>query len=125
MQQAADFLDECRALADLLAPLDDNQFEMVTQFKDWTIDNVVQHLFYFDRLAEFSVASPETFDEEFGTLQTRRDGGETITVATNHVLEGLSGTALRAAWEDGFQKSSALYFRDAIRRSASNGSGPA
>ena len=44
MQQATDFLEESRALAGLLAALSDLDFETQTQFKGWTINNIVRHL---------------------------------------------------------------------------------
>ena len=44
MQQATDFLDESMALATLLEPLSEADFDMPTQFKGWTINNVIRHL---------------------------------------------------------------------------------
>ena len=41
MQQAEDFRQECRALAAVLEPLDDAGLDRVTQFKGWTIDDVI------------------------------------------------------------------------------------
>ena len=44
MDQAADFLAETQALAGLLAPLPDSAFDEATQFKGWTVGDVIRHL---------------------------------------------------------------------------------
>ncbi len=44
MQQAEDFRAESRALAAVLATLDDADFDRPTLFKGWTIDHVIGHL---------------------------------------------------------------------------------
>ena len=55
MQQASDFLVECDAVCRLLSPLSENDFASQTQFKGWTINQIIQHLLFFDRLAAVSV----------------------------------------------------------------------
>ena len=42
MEQAADFLAETEALAELLAPLPDPAFDEATQFKGWTLNDVIR-----------------------------------------------------------------------------------
>ena len=44
MQQAQDFRTETRELAAILDPLGEDQFQMKTQFKDWSIEDVLGHL---------------------------------------------------------------------------------
>ena len=51
MEQAADFLAETNALANLLAPLPDSAFDEATQFKGWTLNDVVRHLHFWNRAA--------------------------------------------------------------------------
>ena len=44
MQEAQDFKDESDTLAAVLADADDAVFATVTQFKNWTIEDVIGHL---------------------------------------------------------------------------------
>ena len=45
--QLIDFKDESEALHELLASLTDEDFQRNTQFKDWTIHDVIAHLHIF------------------------------------------------------------------------------
>ena len=47
MQQATDFREESLTLLTLIADLDDVGFEQVTQFKSWTINDVIRHLHFW------------------------------------------------------------------------------
>ena len=49
MQQATDFREESLTLKALIKDLDDAAFEAVTQFKDWTINDVFRHLHFWNR----------------------------------------------------------------------------
>ncbi|MEQ1783641.1 MAG: maleylpyruvate isomerase N-terminal domain-containing protein [Hyphomonadaceae bacterium] len=51
MEQAADFLAETEALAGLLAKLPDAAFDEATQFKGWTLNDVIRHLHFWNRAA--------------------------------------------------------------------------
>jgi len=51
MDQAADFLAETQALAGLLATLPDAAFAEATQFKGWTVNDVIRHLHFWNRAA--------------------------------------------------------------------------
>ncbi len=60
-QQPTDFRDECDALYGLLSTLDDDAFARKTQFKGWTINDVVSHLHAWNRAADLSLVDPEKF----------------------------------------------------------------
>lgn len=59
--QPSDFRDESEALYELLAPLPDDDFERRTQFKGWTIHDVVSHLHAWNWAADLSLSDPDTF----------------------------------------------------------------
>jgi len=61
MQQADDFLEERNTLYQLLEPLDDEVFQKVTQFKDWTISDVIGHLHMWNSAADLSLNDPDAF----------------------------------------------------------------
>ena len=60
-QQVSDFLDESEALYALLAPLSDRDFETKTQFKGYTIHDVVGHLHHWNVAADFSLRDEAGF----------------------------------------------------------------
>lgn len=111
MQQADDFLAECGEVARLLAPLCDEDFARATQFKGWTINQIMQHLCLFDRLAALSVTDSEKFDTEFGTITKLRDNGMDLSAATDFVLGGVRGSDLRAVWVQGAEELAAVFQR--------------
>lgn len=109
MEQASDFFAECEAVADLLSGLSEADYARETQFKNWTINQIMQHLFFFDRLAGLSITDPEGFDGAYAELNELREKGMSLTQATDHVLEGLQGIALLRAWEQGTTALAALF----------------
>ena len=72
MHQAQDFRDESAALAALVAPLADADFERETLFKSWTINNVLRHLHVWNIAAARSIEG----DEAFGAFIKQLMGGE-------------------------------------------------
>lgn len=65
LEQAADFGAECAALASLLDSADEVDFSRATQFKGWTINDVLVHLHFWNRLADLSLNEPDRFSAEF------------------------------------------------------------
>jgi len=66
MQQAQDFLDECEALAAVLEGLPEAEWGRVTQFKGWTVNDVIVHLHFWNRAADLSLTDPAAFDAQIG-----------------------------------------------------------
>lgn len=111
MQQARAYLAECDRVQALLAPLSEADYAQETQFKAWTINEIVQHLLFFDRLCGLTVSDPARFERGYAALNALREKGMTLTEATDHLLEGLRGSALRAAWVQGSQELAELFAR--------------
>jgi len=59
-----DILDSVIDLNKILESLSDEEWKLPTAFKQWTPEEVVAHLFYFDRMTVFSVNFPEKFNVE-------------------------------------------------------------
>lgn len=97
MQQAQDFCDESEALYDVLAPLDDSAFSVATQFKGWTINDILQHLHHFNIMADLSLNEPDRFQVEFAKIFKLRETLSTVD-ASNQLLDGLAGKPLLQAW---------------------------
>ena len=99
MTQAVDFKEECDAIHELLAPLEDADFQRVTQFKAWTIDDIMQHLHFFNVMADLSVQDEERFVAEYGVMRrAREEGGETLLEATDRLLDHARGRDLLDQW---------------------------
>jgi uncharacterized protein (TIGR03084 family) len=108
MQQALDLRDESAALAALLAPLSDADFEQETLFKGWTITNILRHLHVWNIAAGKSLDGEEAFSSFMAGLMA---GGSRLrfTEMEAHYLAGLSGQPLLAAWTSGFEDLSARF----------------
>ncbi|MCF8507789.1 MAG: TIGR03084 family protein [Hyphomonadaceae bacterium] len=93
MDQAADFLAETQALAGLLAPLPDSAFDEATQFKGWTVGDVIRHLHFWNRASGLQLTDEAELVRLLGAI-AGAGGMRAVERAT--VPE--SGQALRAAW---------------------------
>ncbi len=100
LEQAADFKEESDALHALLAPLDDAAFERSTQFKGWTINDVLQHLHYFNYAADLSLNDEAGIVKLLGDFQAATKAGETMRSYTDKQLGGVKGRALLKLWHD-------------------------
>ena len=63
MQQAHDFLKESKLLYELLLEINESDYELTTQFKNWSIQDVIGHLYLFNVAAIKTVNGPKSFDE--------------------------------------------------------------
>ena len=61
LQQARDFRDESEALYRLLFPLNDDDFNVPTQFKEWTANDVLGHLHMWNWAANLSLTDQDGF----------------------------------------------------------------
>jgi uncharacterized protein (TIGR03084 family) len=96
--QADDFRSEANELHTLLATLDDTDWERNTQFKGWSVNDIVQHLHDSDLMAAASVAGPEAFTRLRTEIQARRDTGMSRIQETRHRLDHLTGPRLLEHW---------------------------
>ncbi len=98
LPQAADFQAEADALHDLLVTLTDADWERPTLFKQWTVNDIVQHLHDGDLMAAASVAGLEHFARFRAERQALIERGLTRVEAARHRLGDLTGVKLRDAW---------------------------
>ena len=98
MEQAQDFLEESEALAEILSGLADSEFDQPTQFKGWTVNDVLVHLHYWNRAADLSVTAPEAFSDELNELVKALGGGSLRDYENARISE--RGRALLSAWRD-------------------------
>jgi uncharacterized protein (TIGR03084 family) len=98
LAQAADFRTEADELHGLLVPLSDADWDRVTLFKQWTINDIVQHLHDGDLMAAASVSGPDQFARFRAERQALLDRGMNRLQATRHRFGDLTGTTLREHW---------------------------
>ena len=97
MQQAQDFLDESEALHALIAPLDNAVFEKPTLFKEWTLNNILRHLHFWNISADLTLTDEPAFDALLAQVMGGLKAGRLLEFEEKY-LDGLSGQALLAAW---------------------------
>jgi uncharacterized protein (TIGR03084 family) len=71
MQQADDFRQETRALHGLVAGLGVETFDEPTQFKGWTIVDVLRHLHFWNRMAHYQLSAPDRLVEHLDQMKAR------------------------------------------------------
>ncbi len=113
MQEAKDFLEECDTLAALLNDADDTTFAAVTQFKGWTIEDVIAHLYMWNVAAGATLASKDDFHAFMAFVMKRMsagDGHPQVQRAWLDEFHGrLKGRALFDAWRDFYPKLAEQY----------------
>lgn len=101
MKQAEDFREESRALAALLEPLSAQDLQRETQFKGWSIEDVLGHLHLFNVAAETSLQGEEAFGTFIAPIVADMQSGKSILECQFPWLNGLGGRDLFEAWKDG------------------------
>ncbi len=99
IQEATDFQAESHSLYRLTESLAASDYDRPTGFKQWTINDILAHLHYFNRLADLTLTDEAAFRSAYGEYQTQiRQPGATMRTVTDHLLGRLHGPALRQAW---------------------------
>jgi uncharacterized protein (TIGR03084 family) len=96
LEQAADFRSECAALASLLDNAAEEDFSRATQFKGWSINDVLVHLHFWNRLADLSLNEPDRFSAEFEGA-ARSFANRTVRAFENASVDA-RGRALLDLW---------------------------
>jgi len=100
LQQAVDFREECDALYKVLESLSDADWEQKGQFKDWTINEIMAHLHYWNYGADLSLNDEAAFLQLMADLGEIRKNGEDHRRFVERRIEGANGRELLALWRD-------------------------
>ena len=98
LPQIDDFRAEADELHRLLATLKDSDWSRPTQFKQWTINDIVQHLHMGDAMGLASARDPTAFEALMIDIRARRAKGMTRVEETRDRLGGLTGARLLVRW---------------------------
>jgi uncharacterized protein (TIGR03084 family) len=108
LQEAIDFKEESDSLYGLLSNLEDADFAQPTQFKGWTLNDVLEHLHMWNWAANESHADEANFvaflQDVMGSVA---DGG--MKAYERKWIDGLSGRALLEAWHSFYTDMSARF----------------
>ncbi len=99
--QAEDFKAESLGLHALLSDVVPERFDEKTQFKDWTINDVLQHLHHWNLMAWWSLTNEAQFT---AVLNEMVDSGLGMRGFEEKKLEGTKGKELLDMWHEGFLK---------------------
>ena len=109
MQQAIDFQQESESLADALRNLNDVDFKQKTQFKGWTIEDILGHLHMFNVAADLTLEDGAKFKLFFSRIEKEMANGKTLLQSQYPWLNGMSGRILYNSWIEGSRKVAAKY----------------
>lgn len=96
MEQADDFRAESDALNAVLVELDGATWDQPTQFKDWTLNDVLVHLHFWNGMADLSLRDPEAFKAKIAEVFPRMQQQGMRAVENSLIPE--RGERLRVAW---------------------------
>ena len=99
IQQIKDFSDEVGELAACLATMPADAWTAPSGFKNWTPEDVVQHLHHSDLMAMASADGVEAFTAFRAEMQGLRDRGMTNVAATRVRLGNPQGGELLDLWQ--------------------------
>gem|GEM_PF-23676 len=98
-QVVADLRAEGDELHEFLRPLDVHDWSLRTRFKDWTINDVIAHLYFGDHLGLTSHRSGDQFRAFMARVQ---ESGLSLVEFTRRWLSDLSGPPLLQSWHEQF-----------------------
>ena len=100
LQQALDFREENEAIFALLDTLQDRDWDRKTQFKDWTINDVLAHLHMGNYAAYLSLQDTEAFYKFMSGFAEARKQDNGLRASTRVWLDGVQGRDLLHRWYD-------------------------
>ena len=104
LQQAIDFQAESDELLALLEGLYEQDWQRETQFKQWTINDVVAHLHFFNFAADVALQDSDAFARLMAHLRVALKQGTTHLAFTHAWLGGARNRELMNKWRDFYQE---------------------
>ena len=99
LEQALDFREENETLYALLKTLSDDDWNRPTQFKGWTINDVIAHIHVGNYMADLSLTDSAAFVAFIQEMIAARPAGGHLSF-THTWLRGTKGRALLGQWRD-------------------------
>ena len=99
LPQAGDFAQEVQVLSELLETWPADQWDRATQFKQWSANDIVRHLHFWNEAADWSVSDPQALQARLAQFRAASQRGEGMRVLESQLVQA-SGAALLALWRD-------------------------
>ena len=109
LDQALDFRDECDALHAALENAPAEAWAEPTQFKGWTFDDVLGHLYFFDHASEIAARSRDEVQALFRDIFQAGTNGVSLIEYSRRWLQGCAGYALLERWRAQYQRLAEIY----------------
>ena len=109
MQQANDFLEESKYLANIIEPLDEAELKLETQFKNWTIEDIVGHLHMFNHAANLALEDGDLFRSFFAPMAEDLNQGQSLLSVQNKWLGAIAGLELVDLWQREYESLAKAY----------------
>jgi hypothetical protein len=95
-----DFLAECDALHALLGDRPEADLLLTTQFKPWTIEDVITHLHAGNLAAKWSLSDPDRLRATLARMPEQRADGHSLREIQRLQTGGLGGRKLLERWHE-------------------------
>ena len=100
LQQAYDFRDECNAVYSILENLKEQDYEMPTQFKGWTFNNVIGHLHVWNYAADISLKDGDEWKNFANSALQALGNGFSMNEFEQTITKGIQGPELLSMWKE-------------------------
>lgn len=97
-QEPLDFRDESLALHDLVASHGDEVFSTVTQFRGWTVEEVLTHLHFWNVGADIAVDDGASFQSFYAPISGALESKQPLPPIERAYFGELRGVRLLEAW---------------------------
>ena len=104
LEQAIHFKEECNALYNLLINADNNSFKLNTQFKSWTINDVLYHLHVWNIAALLSLKNENEFKEFMQNFIEAIKSGNSAREYEKILSNNAEGLDLLYLWKEKYEK---------------------
>jgi len=106
MRQAEDFRTESKALLALLEANGVNRLREKTQFKSWTINAVIQHLYFWNQMAGLQLTDEDELSKRLSEVMSFKEG---MRAYERKHLGDLSGAELVQIWDEDVDRTADLF----------------
>ncbi len=104
LEQAIHFKEESDALYKLLINADKNSFKLKTQFKSWTINDVLYHLHVWNIAALLSLKNENEFKEFMQNFMEAVKSGNSAREYEKTLSDNTEGLDLLNLWKETYEK---------------------
>ena len=104
LEQAIHFKEESDALYKLLINADKNSFKLKTQFKSWTINDVLYHLHVWNIAALLSLKNENEFKEFMQSFMEAVKSGNSAREYEKILSDNAEGLDLLNLWKETYEK---------------------